>query len=496
MKTVQADYVPSSLPAYRGNRYIEALPDYLSYTTRAIAEALQIEPEPIHPQASRRQRSAWLSSLNHEFFVPLARHIQLQETIDLMIREGYAKRCPRGNEHWSYYMDAYKRLQEGEKIKSLSFDGDSKADPMSATLIGCSGIGKSYGLSQILNLYPQVIEHQGNVNQIRTSQIVYLLVQCPHEGSVKSLCANIIAEISKATGENYTDEIVTKRPTLQVLKVRLAHLMALHRVGLLVIDEIQNLATNKKSRTELFNFIVDLANSLSVPILYVGTPKLYGFMQKDLRIARRFASFGVLDWDRLYKGTPEWNTFISALSRVTLLKDTSSGLSQELIDALYECSQGIVDILIKLFILTQLNCMALAQESLSPEAIYAVFEKHFKNVKPMIEALRNGDSQALDNYEDIRLPESEFKKAKHEIAGELEDNLEAGNELESQELSGLRKISNIYITMNQPVPQDVKDRIAVLERAKENFEREAKVAGSNKEKKKVETRTASEKLPE
>lgn len=462
-KKAKARCVASSIESYRGNRFIEALPDYISYNTRSIVETMSVTPPPIHPQASRRQRGAWLASLNHAFFVPLSRHVMLQETVDMMIREGYARRAPRGQEDWEYYQDCYERLQKGEEIASVSFDGESKANPMSAGLIGCSGVGKSYGLSRILDLYPQVITHEGNVRQIRTDQIVYLLVQCPHEGSVKSLCANIIAEIDKVTGEKYSEEIINKRPTLQMLKLRLVHLMAAHQVGLLIIDEIQNLATNKRSRTELFNFIVDLANSLSVPILYVGTPKVFDFIQEDLRIARRFGSAGVIQWDRLPKASVEWNSFVEALSKLTVLKSDASVMEQSAIDALYEYSQGIIDIVIKLFILSQLRCMVVGEEALSDEIIKQVFEEYFKNLAPMIKALQEGDAKAIDKYEDIRLPEAEFKNIISKLNDGIDQYLEQHDELKDQELSGLRKISNAYAQMGMAVPDDIKNKIEALQ---------------------------------
>lgn len=465
IKKVKAQCVVSAIESYRGNRFIEALPDYISYKTSSIVELLAQSPQLIHPQASRRQRAAWLNTLNHSFFVPLTRHVLLHETIDMMIREGYARRMPSGRESPQYYQQAYERLQKGQILPSISFDGENKADPMSATLVGCSGVGKSYGLSRVLDLYPQVISHEGNVRQIRTDQIVYLLVQCPHEGSVKSLCANIIAEIDKATGENYSEELTSKRPTLQMLKLRLVHLMAVHQVGLLVIDEIQNLVTNKKSRTELFNFIVDLSNSLSVPILYVGTPKVFGFMQEDFRIARRFGSAGLMQWDRLKYASPEWNSFIEALSRLNVLRSGTATLDQAAIDALYDCTQGIIDVMIKLFILSQLRCMAVGEETLSAEAIRYVFEEHFKNIAPMIEALRKGDTKALDKYEDIRLPDSGFKDIAKQLYHDIDQRVERTDELEGQELIGLKRISNAYIAMGLEIPSDIKTRIEALQQS-------------------------------
>ena len=90
----EAVYKPSSLPIYQGNPLIEALPDYLTYRTPAIREKLRKEPIKLAGQANRRQCFAWLMSLNKALFIELPRHLQLQEMIDVIIRQGYHHRKP------------------------------------------------------------------------------------------------------------------------------------------------------------------------------------------------------------------------------------------------------------------------------------------------------------------------------------------------------------------------------------------------------------------
>ncbi|MEI2614896.1 MAG: ATP-binding protein [Methylotenera sp.] len=60
----------------------------------------------------------------------------------------------------------------------------AKSTARSLSLIGCSGSGKSTTLNRILATYPQVIFHE----KYNFTQIVYLKLDCPHDGSLKNLC--------------------------------------------------------------------------------------------------------------------------------------------------------------------------------------------------------------------------------------------------------------------------------------------------------------------
>lgn len=63
----------------------------------------------------------------------------------------------------------------------------------SLSLIGCSGSGKSTTLNRILATYPQVIFHE----KYNFTQIVYLKLDCPHDGSLKNLCYHFFRAIDE-----------------------------------------------------------------------------------------------------------------------------------------------------------------------------------------------------------------------------------------------------------------------------------------------------------
>lgn len=81
-------------------------------------------------------------------------------------------------------------------------------------------------------------------------------------------------------------------------------------------------------------------------------------------------------------------------------------LTSRMLDVFYDCTQGILDLAIKLFVVTQARAMTDATEVLSEQLVLAAYRDSFKLVHPMIEAMRNRDLSALSTYEDVKLPQT------------------------------------------------------------------------------------------
>lgn len=287
-------------------------------------------------------------------------------------------------------------------------------EELTASLIGASGMGKTRTVERILACYPQLIEHDREDLGGRVLQIVYLHVECPHDGSVNALCRNLLSEIDHLTGNEYRQKFrITDRTMLETLKSTLVHVLAAHYVGIIVIDEIQNLTSSRKNREDLFNFIVSLSNSLNVPLLFIGTPKISGFVTSNMRTARRFGTRGFITWKPLEKGSREWKTFAAELWKCSLLRDDAAEMPEEIEEKLFERSFGIVEVLVKLFILTQNRILMLSPRKnagtarkMTPEAIDCIFEAFFKIMEPILTKLRKGDMDALRKLEDIAMPDN------------------------------------------------------------------------------------------
>ena len=86
-------------------------------------------------------------------------------------------------------------------------------------------------------------------------------------------------------------------------------------------------------------------------------------------------------------------------------------LDEVMTKKLYELSQGVPDIVVKLFCMAQARSILLAksaaEECLSVELLEDVFEEEFSIVKPMLDALRSGDKQVLAKCDDLVIPKIE-----------------------------------------------------------------------------------------
>ncbi len=67
----------------------------------------------------------------------------------------------------------------------------------SFSVVGVSGLGKSTALQRVLSLYPQIIQHTERINgqKLYCQQIPYLVVQTPHDASIKALILDIYLQI-------------------------------------------------------------------------------------------------------------------------------------------------------------------------------------------------------------------------------------------------------------------------------------------------------------
>lgn len=401
---VTAVYRETGNPSYHDNPFIEALPPLmeLMQLKRGLEGRVDFSPENI--QAQPRQRAHMVASLLDDFFQPLAQHVLLEERISIMIRRGYVGRNLHDGSLNKHLQNGYERIMTGE-LDSFKFQ-DARSTASCLSLIGCSGSGKSSTLARILATYPQVIYHE----QHNFFQISYLKIECPNNGSLKSLCLNFFREVDRVLGTNYETDYGLKRhgiPTLLALMSQVAN----HRaIGVLAIDEIQRLSIRRSGgREQMLEFFVELVNTVGIPAVLIGTPKARPIFEVELQSARRSTGLGSLYWQPMpkYSELPnaksEWVAFTNKLWRYQWLKRRDEVLSDDVRDCWYELSQGVLDIVVKLFVLAQLRAIASGLERITVKVLRSVYNDELKPVHPMLDAMRRGDPELVSKYSDLRV---------------------------------------------------------------------------------------------
>lgn len=404
-----------SFGSYKGNPFIEALPAVLE--PRQVAEKIQgaIDFTSYDTQASASVRAHLISQMMEQFFYPINRHIDLEKKLSIMIREGYVGRNPKDGSLNTRLQNGYERLMSGED-DSFRFPAVTST-ARSLAFIGCSGSGKTTTLNKILSLYPQVIYHP----ELNFTQIVYLRVDCPHDGSLKSLCLHFFRAIDQALDANYERKYALKRHGIETLLNLMRQISNHHAIGILVIDEIQHLSINKSGGAEkMLNFFVTLVNTVGLPVVMVGTPKARFIFEADLRSARRGAGFGSVFWEQM-KQEPdiklgdgktmrsEWNQFTDKLWRLQWLKKSDIILSNRIRERWYDLSQGILDIAVKIFVLAQLRAIDHGIERITVPLLQATYDEDLRPIHPMIDALRSGRADKIAQFSDLVIPDIDKK---------------------------------------------------------------------------------------
>ena len=402
---VVAVYQTAKLSAYQGNPLIEALPPLNSFLndSSALKGSLRCTIEDIHLNGV--ERAHCICRIIDDFFQPLSQHIQLHERLSLMIRGGYVGRNPETGDWAKHIQNGYERVISGD-LKAIKFT-DVNSTAQSMTLIGCSGNGKTTAMKQLLSLYPQVIYHPDR----NFEQVVYLKIDCSHDGSLKELCLNFFRAMDRALGTtNYQKQYSTsKRPSIETLLAAMAQVANSHAVGVLIIDEIQHLSRSRSGGSEkMLNFFVTLVNTIGLPVILVGTPRAREIFEADMRSARRGSGLGAIFWDPMEEGR-EWKALTDKLWSLQWLQKRDEVLSDEIRALWYDLSQGVLDIVVKLFELCQLRAIATRVERITPKLMQQVYQDELKPVHPMLAALRSGDVEEMIKFSDLKLSDTDKK---------------------------------------------------------------------------------------
>lgn len=397
---VKAVYKEQVLPEYSNNPLIEALPPIMDF--EQVESLIHTYPNFIESERNlgAEYRYHCVQRL-FNYFQPLDIHFEIERKISRTIRQGYLSRNPFNPSYASDLQEIYQSV----KNKDASFEASqlSYAKASGFTIIGFSGVGKSTSIDKVLSLYPQVIVHDKYKDkELNQYQLVWMKLDCPYDGSIKGLCSNFFMEFDRLLGENTFSKFASGRnTTTDVMIPRIALLARRQNLGILVIDEIQHLSAAKSGgQDRMLNFFVTLVNKLGIPVVLIGTTKALSILQGEFRQARRGSGQqGDIIWERMDKNR-RWDLLIRGMWNFQWTKQAAD-LTDEINDALYEESQGIVDIAVKLYAMAQIQAIATRKEIVTPKLIREVSEKNLRLVRPMLLALKSGNIKEINKYADI-----------------------------------------------------------------------------------------------
>ncbi len=310
-----------------------------------------------------------------DIYVPSAMSYEIYSKIYLAMMHSLKKKQTRdaamqGNQN-------HKKLQ-GMGYHSVLGGSDS------FSIIGPSGIGKSTALAKSIALSggEQLIVTKEPYAQI----IPCINVQCPHDCSVKGLLLAILSQADMATGTGYEKLAVKNRASIDNL-IGMVSQVALNNILLVVIDECQNVCRNKGG-VNLIASMTQLINASGVSICMVGLPETEMFFGQEMQLARRSVGLS-------YSALPCNDYFIQFCETLFSYQYVAypSKLTPELAELLYECTGGIVAILVSVIMEAQQIAILTGKEELSRETILMAYKERLKNVQDFVKVKQKKKNQ-------------------------------------------------------------------------------------------------------
>ena len=226
-----------------------------------LISALSIIPEYDETICQQNQavRLMALSDL-YQIYIPSQMSLEIYSKLYLALLRSMQKKGTQ--------MAIKQRYENYKAIQQQSYSGILGGSD-SFTIIGTSGIGKSSAISRAISLITEnrIIETEKPYTKI----IPCLIVQCPFDSSVKGLLFEILRKVDETLESNYYQYALKARATTDMLIGSVAQ-VALNHIGMLVVDEIQNVVNSKNGKS-LIGALTQLINNSGISICMVGTPE-------------------------------------------------------------------------------------------------------------------------------------------------------------------------------------------------------------------------------
>lgn len=384
----------NAVRAYRGNPLIERLGPIRSQEEwlKALNALPPISDEEREaPGHYRIHSSADLTRV----FIARPDVIDLAMHIDIMLRQGYVCRNPKTRQRTELLNSLPKTDEEMQKV--IDRGGDHRI--ISSMLMGFSGVGKSISVEKILENIDQKIYH----DDLGLTQVSWLKIEMPSDGGAKQLALSFFYALEKVLGHELPYKYASTTST-NLLLINMARLSAIYSIGILAVDEVQNLTVKHgNNRESMLNVLQTICNIVHVPLFMIGTMKAQSLFSGRARHARRASAFGSFLWTRLEEGR-EWDFMLNTLWNYQWTTYQSE-LSDEMRSYLHIATQGLMALLPLILMLAQHRAINSGQEKVTLTTLEWVYKKRFKTVHPMLEALRSGDPLKIIQFEDHWLPD-------------------------------------------------------------------------------------------
>lgn len=297
-----------------------------------LISALSIIPEYDETICQKNQavRLMALSDL-YQIYIPSQMSLEIYSKLYLALLRSMQKKGTQ--------MAIKQRYENYKAIQQQSYSGILGGSD-SFTIIGTSGIGKSSAISRAISLITEnrIIE----TDKPYTKIIPCLIVQCPFDSSVKGLLLEILRKVDEELGTDHYIHAVKSRASTTDMLIGAVSSIALNNIGMLVVDEIQNVVNSKNGKS-LIGALTQLINNSGISICMVGTPESTVFFEQAMQLARRSVGlqYTTMKYDEYFQ------SFCKVIFKYQFLKNHTE-ITAAITEWLYEHSAGVVSVVVSL----------------------------------------------------------------------------------------------------------------------------------------------------
>ena len=295
----------------------------------------------------------------------------------------------------------------------------------SFTLIGPSGIGKSSAVSRVINVLAD-----SPLIEINNSKVIPCLqVQAPADSSIKGLLLEVLRKTDEVLETKYYENAIRSHATTDML-IGTVSQSALNHIGLLIVDEIQNVVNSKNGRN-IVGALTQLINNSGVSICMVGTPECTLFFEQAFMLARR--SLG-LNYTSMQYGD-EFRNFCKIILKYCYVKEQPA-IDEAMLLWLYNHSSGNVSAVASLIHDAQETAILEGTERLDVSTLSKAFENRMVMLHDFITPKKIKASPPKKNKIETYESSDDFKNDNISILETSTNAKVSGSNI----ISGLRKV--------------------------------------------------------
>lgn len=297
-----------------------------------LISALSIIPEYDETICQQNQavRLMALSDL-YQIYIPSQMSLEIYSKLYLALLRSMQKKGTQ--------MAIKQRYENYKAIQQQSYSGILGGSD-SFTIIGTSGIGKSSAISRAISLITEnrIIE----TDKPYTKIIPCLIVQCPFDSSVKGLLLEILRKVDEELETDHYIHAVKSRASTTDMLIGAVSSIALNNIGMLVVDEIQNVVNSKNGKS-LIGALTQLINNSGISICMVGTLESTVFFEQAMQLARRSVGlqYTTMKYDEYFQ------SFCKIIFKYQFLKNHTE-ITAAITEWLYEHSAGVISVVVSL----------------------------------------------------------------------------------------------------------------------------------------------------